>query len=127
MAGTRCGWSLTANLYLFDQSQDTLVFNSIKTDIDGRVKYLRLDDFDTLLAPLIAYQLYLMDIQSVIIEGGLQTLESFIKPGLWDEARIITGTDLWDSGRKAPLLQGKQMKQSQLSTDTITVLYNPNN
>lgn len=32
-------------------------------------------------------------IQSVIVEGGANTLQSFIEAGLWDEARIFTATD----------------------------------
>jgi diaminohydroxyphosphoribosylaminopyrimidine deaminase / 5-amino-6-(5-phosphoribosylamino)uracil reductase len=118
--------SLPQTLKVFDQSQDTVVFNFVKTDIVGRIKYLRLDDFDTLLPQLIAFQLYLMDIQSIIIEGGLQTLELFIKAGLWDEARIITGKENWEDGIKAPAISGKLISQSQLSSDIITILYNPN-
>ena len=119
--------SLPQTLNVFDQSQDTIVFNSVKTEIVGRIKYLRLDDFDTLLPQLIAFQLYLMDIQSIIIEGGLQTLKLFIKAGLWDEARIITGKENWNDGIKAPPISGKLISQSQLSSDIITILYNPIN
>ena len=118
--------SLPLTLNVFDQSQETLIFNSVKTETDGRIKYLRLDDFDNLLPQLILYQLYLMDIQSIIIEGGVKTLELFIKAGLWDEARIITGNNTWETGIKAPLISGKHIGQSELSTDTITILYNQN-
>ncbi len=118
--------SLPQTLNVFDQSQDTIIFNALKTDVSGRIKFLMLEDFDNLLPQLISYQLYLMDVQSIIIEGGLQTLNLFIKSGLWDEARIITGKDSWTNGMKAPLISGKQVYQTALSSDIITILYNTN-
>jgi diaminohydroxyphosphoribosylaminopyrimidine deaminase/5-amino-6-(5-phosphoribosylamino)uracil reductase len=38
--------------------------------------------------------LYDHQIQSVIIEGGRQTLQTFIDANLWDEARVFRGTIL---------------------------------
>jgi diaminohydroxyphosphoribosylaminopyrimidine deaminase/5-amino-6-(5-phosphoribosylamino)uracil reductase len=31
-----------------------------------------------------------MNIQSLLVEGGAKTLQSFVDVGLWDEARVIT-------------------------------------
>src|SRR6202000_751192 len=91
---------LNRNLNLFDQSIETLVFNEVKTDIDGKVKYIALEDFDRYVPQYILYQLYLQDIQSVIIEGGAYTLNSFIEAGLWDEARIFPGEATFTKGIK---------------------------
>lgn len=95
---------LPGHLHVFDQNQDTIVFNAIKTEIVGRTKFLELEDFDKLLPQLICYQLYLMDVQSVIIEGGAKTLNLFIKADLWDEARVFTGVNVWGDGIGAPTL-----------------------
>jgi hypothetical protein len=54
----------------------------------------------------ILFQLYLQDIQSVIIEGGAHTLKAFIDAGLWDEARIFTGASVLSDGIKAPVVSG---------------------
>ncbi len=118
---------LHKNLNIFDQTQDTIIFNSVKTDVEGRIKYLELEDFDNLLPQLISYQLYLMDIQSIIIEGGAQTLQLFIDSDLWDEARIITGSDNWETGIPSPAISGNEIQNFKLSTDTIKILYNPAN
>ena len=48
--------------------------------------------------------LYERNIQSVIIEGGKQTLETFISAKLWDEALVFTGNVLFEAGLKAPTL-----------------------
>ena len=40
--------------------------------------------------------------QSLIVEGGASTLQSFIDAGLWDEIRVETGSLLVDKGIKSP-------------------------
>ncbi|MGB4776155.1 MAG: bifunctional diaminohydroxyphosphoribosylaminopyrimidine deaminase/5-amino-6-(5-phosphoribosylamino)uracil reductase RibD [Daejeonella sp.] len=115
---------LPPHLHLFDQSQKTIVFNSKKTEVNGNIQYLQLEDFDLLLTQLIAFQLYLMDQQSVIIEGGAQILNFFIKAGLWDEARIFTAPVIWKKGLKAPQLNASQKETTVIDTDTLEVWYN---
>ena len=51
-------------------------------------------------------ELYNLNIQSVIIEGGKKTLEKFLEAGLWDEARVLVGNQQWGSGLPAPKLPG---------------------
>src|SRR3569833_242752 len=97
---------LDSTLNVFDQSVETIIFNEIKTDVDGKNKYIALEDFERYVPQYILFQLYLQDIQSVIIEGGARTLNSFIEAGLWDEARIFTGETELKKGIKAPAIIG---------------------
>ena len=46
--------------------------------------------------------LYQQGIQSLIVEGGRQTHESFLAAGLWDEIRVETGTVTVSDGTRAP-------------------------
>ena len=46
--------------------------------------------------------LYQQGIQSLIVEGGRQTHESFIEAGLWDEIRVETGPMTVSDGTHAP-------------------------
>lgn len=46
--------------------------------------------------------LYNIGIQSVIIEGGRKTIDSFLKEEFWDEARVLVGNAVWKRGLKAP-------------------------
>jgi len=64
-------------------------------------------------------QLYELKIQSVIVEGGRKTLQRFIDSQLWDEARILLGTQLWESGVKAPLLDGICIKEERIHDNII--------
>lgn len=113
---------LNNSLNIFDQSVDTLIFNEIKTDIDGKNKYIALEDFERYVPQYILFQLYLQDIQSVIIEGGVRTLNSFIEAGLWDEARIFTGEHELAKGIKAPVTSGKNMAEYSSGKDKLLFL-----
>lgn len=115
---------LRNKLHLFDHSVETIVFNEVKTDIDGNIKYIALEDFGRYVPQYILYQLYLQDIQSVIIEGGAQTLKSFIDAGLWDEARIFTGVNEIDHGIAAPRARGRVYDELEIGADKLIVLLN---
>lgn len=115
---------LPVTLNLFDHSQPTIIFNSKKTAQDGNVKYLELENFDNYLPQLICYQLYLMDIQSVLIEGGAETLNLFMNAGLWDEARVFTSNDIWEDGIPAPILSGRLASSDSITTDTLQIWFN---
>ncbi len=115
---------LSATLNIFDQSVETLVFNEIKTDIDGKIKYIALEDFERFVPQYILFQLYLQDIQSVIIEGGAYTLNTFIEAGLWDEARIFTGQTNLTKGIKSPVIKGIIANEYLIGIDRLQILYN---
>jgi len=114
---------LSSDLHLFDQSVETLVFNEIKTDINGKIKYIALEDFDRYVPQYILYQLYLQDIQSVIIEGGAHTLNTFIEAGVWDEARVFTGEATLTSGIKAPKINGIIAGEIPSGRDQLQIIY----
>ena len=54
--------------------------------------------------PQLMDDLYQHGIQSLIVEGGLQTHESFIQAGLWDEIRVETASIVVSDGTRAPQL-----------------------
>ena len=63
-------------------------------------------------------------IQSVIIEGGSKTLQSFIDKNLWDEARIFTGKNIFENGTKAPKIKGKIVESKTNLDDKLVTLKN---
>jgi len=115
---------LSHELHIYDQSVETLVFNEMKTDIEGKIKYIALEDFDRFVPQYILFQLYLQDIQSVIIEGGAHTLNTFIDAGLWDEARIFTGKAVLGQGIGAPQITGVPGEEVSSGADRLQILYN---
>ena len=72
--------------------------------------------------------LYELRIQSILVEGGAKLLQSFIDESLWDEARVISNTQLTLSdspnvyGIQAPLLQGGiKENEIKLESDSIEI------
>lgn len=113
---------LDKKLHLFDNSIETFVFNKALTDVKENVKYISIEDFDFFLPQYLLYQLYLQDIQSVIVEGGIKTLEMFISAGLWDEARILVSPIAWEDGLKAPEINGIQESIIPIGKDKLLTL-----
>ncbi len=64
------------------------------------------------------------EIQSVIIEGGSYTIQSFIDANLWDEARVFHGTNTFKKGVKAPILEVKPISEEKIMTDTLKIYQN---
>ncbi|RKO72958.1 bifunctional diaminohydroxyphosphoribosylaminopyrimidine deaminase/5-amino-6-(5-phosphoribosylamino)uracil reductase RibD [Sphingobacterium puteale] len=106
---------------IFDEKADTIVFNAKKTDWQGHIKYIELENYGLYLPQSILYQLYLMDVQSIIIEGGAKTLQTFIDAGLWDEARVFQSERELHSGVSAPKLNGRILEKRMISNDLLMV------
>ncbi len=116
------GLELESTLNLFDQSQDTLVYNTLK---DARVKnlehvMLRKENFlETMLADL-----YKRKVQSLLVEGGAAVLKSFMNLGLWDEARVFTSKKEFGKGIKAPVIRVMSEQVKEINGDELKIYYN---
>lgn len=113
---------LSSNLY--NDNARTLVFNEVKTEVHGNIHYIQMEDMQYYLPQKIAFQLYLMDIQSVIIEGGANILNQFIQANLWDEARVFTSASSWPDGIASPQINGIITQQHNIEKDKLTIYQN---
>ena len=113
---------LPKNLSVFMDDNKTVVFTEEEALNSKSTEYLKID-FSKLNKNILT-ELYKKNIQSVIIEGGRQTLQSFIDLNLWDEARVFEGDTLLVKGIKAPLLNCKPNIENQISADLLTWYYN---
>ncbi|WP_299220689.1 bifunctional diaminohydroxyphosphoribosylaminopyrimidine deaminase/5-amino-6-(5-phosphoribosylamino)uracil reductase RibD [uncultured Aquimarina sp.] len=68
--------------------------------------------------------LYKHEIQSVIIEGGSYTIQSFIDTNLWDEARVFTGINTFTKGIKAPTFKAKLISEEKILDDILRIYQN---
>lgn len=66
-------------------------------------------------------KMYKLNIQSVIVEGGKNTLEKFMEVGLWDEVRVLVGNQTWGSGLPAPKMPG--IPQKTVTIDDNQLIY----
>ncbi|WP_417861241.1 bifunctional diaminohydroxyphosphoribosylaminopyrimidine deaminase/5-amino-6-(5-phosphoribosylamino)uracil reductase RibD [Winogradskyella sediminis] len=78
-------------------------------------------DFEKPIASQIATLLHKENINSIIIEGGSQTLQTFIDENLWDEARIFIGKTEFKSGIKAPQFDGNLISETTIKNDTLKI------
>ena len=92
-------------------SKDYSVFNNEAETIAITKKDI---DFSKAIGKQICDVLYSKNINSVIIEGGHKTLQTFINENLWDEARIFTGNTHFKSGIKAPSFSGKLILENKI-------------
>lgn len=117
--------AIPSHFHIFNEAAKTVVFNEVKTEVVNNIHFIQMEDMHFYLPQKIAYQLYLMDIQSVIIEGGANLLQQFIVSNLWDEARIFTSKAIWGNGKKAPEISGTLIEQSAIGNDELKI-YKPN-
>jgi diaminohydroxyphosphoribosylaminopyrimidine deaminase/5-amino-6-(5-phosphoribosylamino)uracil reductase len=64
------------------------------------------------------------NIQSVIIEGGKKTLQTFIDENIWDEARVFTSLNKFKTGIEAPKLKLNSTISSKIINDTLKIFRN---
>ena len=97
---------------IFDRRAKTLLINN-------EVIY-----FDENIAFKITKYLFENNIQSVIIEGGSKTLQTFIDSNLWDEARIFMGKIDFKDGIKAPIFKGDFKNSTKINNDELLIYSN---
>jgi diaminohydroxyphosphoribosylaminopyrimidine deaminase / 5-amino-6-(5-phosphoribosylamino)uracil reductase len=114
--------SLSPALQLFDGSQKTICYNSVKTQTTPPTDFVRVGD-ETLITDILA-DLYSRNIQSVIIEGGAITINMFLKAGIWDEARVFTSPANFGDGIPAPKLHLKPSETAVVNGDSLDYFYN---
>lgn len=104
---------------IFDHQVKTIVFNTLEESVVNGVERIKLKKVNP---ETVLEALYNRNIQSMMIEGGRTVLQSFIDANLWDEARIITGATTFESGTKAPHINGQKMKEEMYFGDHISYI-----
>lgn len=103
---------LSKDYRVFNDEAKTLVISEIEIDYQENV------------AKNICDFLHKQNVQSVIIEGGKQTLQTFIDENLWDEARVFKGKSTFMKGVRSPTFKGKQIHESSILEDTLKIYIN---
>ena len=113
---------LPADARILDGSQDTLVFTGVPGKYSGRTRSIHVDpsyDLDDLMEELYDQQLL-----SIFVEGGADLHHSFIKSGLWDEARVFTGKVSFSQGVRAPFLMGDPVEKLSFNATSLEIFVN---
>ncbi|MFT5251248.1 MAG: diaminohydroxyphosphoribosylaminopyrimidine deaminase [Flavobacteriales bacterium] len=107
--------------HLFDNQTKTIVICKKLDAINLENCIFENIDFEGNIANKIIKILFKHQIQSVIIEGGRQTLRTFIEADVWDEARIFKGTALIENGIKAPDFILRQNVTQEVYQDQLVI------
>jgi diaminohydroxyphosphoribosylaminopyrimidine deaminase/5-amino-6-(5-phosphoribosylamino)uracil reductase len=82
---------------------DTIIFTGKKMEDSLNLRYMQVDFSENSLGNIIS-AIYNENIHSVLVEGGAQLLNSFIKKGYWDEAHVEVSPVRIGQGVQAPAL-----------------------
>jgi diaminohydroxyphosphoribosylaminopyrimidine deaminase/5-amino-6-(5-phosphoribosylamino)uracil reductase len=115
---------ISENFNVKDQSQKTIFITESKNFTTTENCIYENVIFDKTLAQTVTTILYRHDIQSVIIEGGAKTLQSFIDANLWDEARVFIGQIKFQDGTHAPKFTGSPIQRFDIKGDQLNIFRN---
>lgn len=112
------------NYKIFDGNVKTIMVTEKEKDLKINNLFFEQVDFSKIIAKKICNVLYKHEIQSVIIEGGSQTLQTFIDANLWDEAKIFVGEVAFSNGIRAPKIKGVESESKMIRSDVLKVINN---
>ena len=116
---------LDDNASVFNAESETIRICS-KPNAENSKAHMEAIDFEAgnTIASQICNVLYDRNINSVIIEGGAKTLQTFIDEDLWDEARVFTGSIKFYEGTKTPHFSGHLISEEKILKDTLRLYSN---
>jgi diaminohydroxyphosphoribosylaminopyrimidine deaminase / 5-amino-6-(5-phosphoribosylamino)uracil reductase len=107
---------------LLDQSTETIVFTEAEMESKPNLEYVRIS-FNAGMLQEINSILSQRGIQSLLVEGGKSLLESYMREGLWDEARVYIGNARFGSGIKAPETDWILDREEPLDDSLMRIYY----
>lgn len=110
---------IPASSKVFNREAKTFIYNVLKNASEENHQYIQLQKKKFLQKMLLS--LYEKNVQSVLVEGGAKTLQSFIDQDVWDEVRVITNcTMIIEEGIDAPEMKNfNLLRQENYFSDKI--------
>jgi len=115
------------NRNVFDGSVKTIVITEAKENLyfeESEAIFFEVINFSKNIVNQICGVLQKHQIQSVIIEGGTRTLQTFIDANAWDEARVFRGETFFEKGVKAPVFLAKLTSETKIKNDILKIYTN---
>ena len=111
---------ISKNSNILDGSVKTIVITRAKVENIVSSKNLIFEeiDFSKNIAKQVCEVLSKYQIQSLIVEGGTQTLQTFIDEKLWDEALVFVGNTSFSKGVKSPIITN-EFKEEFIEDDVL--------
>lgn len=113
------------DIQLFTDGNPTIVINKTRNSVEANVKFIACD-FEQNATTNILKILHAESLQSVIIEGGTKTLQSFIDADLWDEAFVYKGFTTLGRGVAAPQIERRATTENLIGANQLFIYCNNN-
>ena len=118
---------LSKDLAVFQSQNKTVVIceDHAEQNESNSLEYWKIP-FDNQLLEVILNKLKTEGINSLLVEGGAQLLQSFIQENLWDEARVFTGNKIIPEKNSinAPSLAGNLISTHQIGDNKLEIFKN---
>ena len=114
---------LPKDLKVYDGSVKTIFINQKVTTSNENLFFEKIN-FSKPIALEICKVLFKHKVQSLIVEGGRKTIQTFIDENLWDEARVFSGLVNFNEGTKAPKLNVPFLNEENLMGDSLKTYVN---
>lgn len=115
---------LPQTLGVLDKAAPTLLACTSPTALpENPAGLIRLQDVEHPIAALLE-ELANRKLATLLVEGGIKTIEHFIQAGYWDEARVITGSGHLYPGRPGPQLPYAPVSRIRLGSDQLDIYTN---
>jgi diaminohydroxyphosphoribosylaminopyrimidine deaminase / 5-amino-6-(5-phosphoribosylamino)uracil reductase len=115
---------ITDDYYVLDNSVTTIILTEKENCTSTNQCIFENVIFDNQLAFRICEILFKYQIQSVLIEGGTKTIQTFIDADLWDEARLFKSKLNLNEGVNAPKIKIGNAKRITIKEDELLILKN---
>lgn len=115
---------ISSNFNVKDNTQRTLIFTEQENYKNSNFTHYESVIFDKNLIFNILKICHEKNITSILVEGGRETLQSFIDVNAWDEVRLFIGNQNFGTGIKAPLLETKTGFEYAITEDKLKIFYN---
>lgn len=114
------------NTNAFDGSIKTIVVTESRKESQEPRENLVYEqiNFSNNIAKQICDVLQKHNIQSLIVEGGTKTMQTFIDENLWDEARVFIGENEFGKGVKSPIIDRAIVEQKNIQNDVLKIYRN---
>jgi diaminohydroxyphosphoribosylaminopyrimidine deaminase/5-amino-6-(5-phosphoribosylamino)uracil reductase len=114
---------LNHSLKIFEGVEKVYVINTVTNQLKDNIENVKVSS-ENLILDMLSF-LWEQNIGSIIIEGGEKTINSFLKEGLWDEARIFTSATTFGEGITAPKIENEADEEQNIMGDRLITIYNP--
>ena len=94
------------------------IFHYVKKTIKAQNRHSIKIDFKYGVQEILN-DLYKKNINSILVEGGTKTIQSFIDADLWDEARKFIGKNQICEGVKSPIIKNTFFEKKNISDDIL--------